>query len=69
MFEADDKHCFQCGNRLVPVAEGQPSECSSCCQLCGEPADGESTEYYDDQLGLSLPGHAQCILDNGYRLA
>jgi hypothetical protein len=63
------EYCFQCGHTLVPVADNQPSECPSCCQLCGEPADGESTEYYDQQLQVSLPGHYQCIVDHGYNPA
>jgi len=65
-----DETCFQCGARLYcPVDGSQPTECPDCCSLCGEMADAESTEYYDPQRKVSLPGHAQCILDAGFQPA
>lgn len=58
-----DQSCFQCSCELADTPEGAPTECTSCCQLCGEPADEESTEYTED--GVSKPGHYQCIIDAG----
>lgn len=58
-----EQTCMQCGSPLAETLDDQPTECTSCCQLCGEPADGESTEYTED--GVSKPGHYQCIIDAG----
>lgn len=63
--------CYQCGAKLYGpsglCADDQPTECSDCCQLCGEPADNEMGEF--SQFGEAVWAHAQCGLDAGLPLA
>jgi hypothetical protein len=62
--------CFQCGSKLYSPNDGsQPTECPSCCQLCGEMADAEMGEFWDKSKEESVTAHAQCGIDAGLDLA
>ena len=71
-----DVVCFQCGTRLYSPTDGsEPSECPSCCALCGEPADDEMTEFWNPDgdtatgNGSTVNAHAGCGLDAGFPMA
>jgi hypothetical protein len=39
------------------------------CEFCGEPADAEMGEWWDEAAGRSKVGHSQCGLDSGLPMA
>ena len=39
------------------------------CAFCGEPADAEMGEWWDEVTGTSKVGHAQCGIDSGLPMA
>jgi hypothetical protein len=39
------------------------------CAFCGEPADHEMGEWWDEATGTSKIGHAQCGIDSGLPMA
>jgi len=48
---------------------GDPAEEPDGCAFCGEPADAEMGEWWDEATNASKVGHAQCGIDSGLPMA